>query len=287
MTLYLLYKLKGLVTDRSGLFWGVAFTLFWVLMWAYVFTRVEEPLPPRDILEKMLRVSAALAYSYLGGLSMGSVAVGLAISAFASSSAVAFATRFTRLTPAKYLLEDFLAGVAAVVAYALACVAMVVAATYARFRVLALPENPPLLVAYLSLCGVLLYWLSRAVSLAMLALGKPRLPLLQMVPLILAFLNYATLWVDLAERVYALPLAPLLSLIVSAASGIEPATGGWLVGGWLWEALARGAAPKPPNTLSAPLALATTAAWAAALAALSLALARRVKGVPLEELVPS
>ena len=108
-----------------------------------------------------------------------------------------------------------------------------------------------------------------------------------MVPLTLAFLSYATLWADPAERVYALPLAPLLSLIVSATSGVEPATGGWLVGGWLWEALARGATPKPPNTLSAPLALAITAAWAAALAALSLALARRVKGVPLEELVSS
>jgi len=165
---------------------------------------------------------------------------------------------------------------------------MAVAATYARYGILVLPENPTFLVAYLALCGVLLYWLSRCTTLAMLALGKPRLPpLLQMLPLFLAFLNYATLWVDLEEKIYALPLAPLLSLIVSAAAGVEPATGGWLMGGWLWEALARGITPKPPNALSAPLALAATAAWIAALAAVSLILARKVKGVALEEFAPS
>lgn len=235
----------------------------------------------------MLKVNAALAYSYLGALMMGTLAVGLTSSIFVSSSAVAFATRFTKLTPARYLLEDFLAGVSAVVAYALACVVAVVAATYARFGVLVLPENPALLVVYLALCGVLFYWFSRCTALAMTVLGKPRLPLLQMLPLILSFLNYATLWVDLESKVYALPLAPLLSLIVSAASGIEPVTGGWLMGGWLWEALARGVAPKPQSALNAPLALASTAAWIAALAAASLALARRVKGVPLEELAPS
>lgn len=287
MTLYLYYKLKGLLTDRSGFFWGIVSTLFWVLMWVYVFTRVEEPLPSLDILEEMLRINAALAFSYLGALSMGSVAVGLTAGAIASSGAVAFATRFTKLTPAKYLVEDFLAGVAAVVAYALVCVAMVVAATYARYGILVLPENPVLLVAYLALCGILLYWLSRTVTLSMLALGKPRLPLLQMLPLFLAFLNYATLWLDLGDRVYALPLAPLLSLIVSAACGIEPTTGGWLAGGRLWENLAQGVAPEPLNALSVPLALASTAAWITALTAVSLTLALKVKSVALEEFAPS
>ena len=287
MTLYLYYKLKGLLTDRSILFWGLVFTLFWVLMWIYAFTRIEGPLPPPEVFEEILRVNTALALSYLGALAMGSVAIGLAATAFASSSAVAFATRFTKLTPTKYLVEDFMAGVVAVVAYALACVAMVVAATYARFGVIVLPESPALVVAYLALCGILLYWLSRAVALAMLALGKPRLPLLQMLPLFLALLNYATLWLDLGDKVYALPLAPLLSLIVSAASGVEPATGGWLAEGWLWRSLARGVAPEPPNALSAPLALASTAAWALALAAVSLTLTRKVKGVALEEFAPS
>jgi len=192
VTLYLYYKLKGLLTSRSALFWGVVFALFWVLMWVYVFTRIEGS-PPVDILERILRASAALAFSYLGALSMGSVAVGLTVSAFASTGAVAFATRFTKLTPAKYLLEDFLAGVAAVVAYALVCAVMVVAATYTRFGVLVLPQNPALVVVYLVLSGFLFYWLSRAVTLAMIALGKPRLPLLQMIPLFTAFLSYATL----------------------------------------------------------------------------------------------
>jgi hypothetical protein len=58
----------------------------------------------------------------------------------------------------------------------------------------------------------------------------------------------STLWVDLGERVYALLLAPLLSLIVSTTTGIKPATGGWL-GEWLWMALAQGKEPEPPNLL--------------------------------------
>jgi hypothetical protein len=287
LTLYLYLKLKGLTTDRSVLFWGIFFTLFWVLMWAYVFTQLKEPLPPREILEKIHKVNTALAYSYLGALAMGSVSVGLAMSVLTSSSAVAYATRFTRLTPARYLVEDFLAGVAAVTAFALACVAMVVAVNYARFGILVIPENSVLLVLYLVLCGILLYWFSRCIALAMLALGKPRLPLLNMVPLILAFLNYATLWVDLENKVYALPLAPLLSLIVSAAAGIEPATGGWLNGNWLWMALARGEAPKPPCLLDAKLALLSTTVWASVFFVASLVLVRRARGVPVEELSTS
>lgn len=282
MTLYLFYKLKGIATSRSALFWGILFTLFWILMWVYVFIQIEE-LPPRDILEKVLKVNTALAYSYLGAISMGSVSIGLTISIFASSSAVAFASRFTKLTPSRYLIEDFLAGIVAITTFALACVAMVVAVTYARFNILVLPENPVLLVLYLILSGALLYWFSRFIALFMLALGKPRFQALNMLPLILTFLNYATLWVDLENRVYALPLAPLLSLIVSAAAGIEPATGGWLLGGWLWMALKQGEMPKPPSSLDTYSALMSTAAWIIVFAAASLSLTRRARGVTLEE----
>jgi hypothetical protein len=74
MTLYLSYKLKGLITTRSALFWGIIFILFWVLMWIYVFTQITEPYP-QEVLREMLNINAALAYSYLGALSMGSVSI--------------------------------------------------------------------------------------------------------------------------------------------------------------------------------------------------------------------
>jgi len=73
---------------------------------------------------------------------------------------------------------------------------------------------------------------------------------------------------------------------VSTTTGIKPATGGWL-GEWLWMALAQGKEPEPPNLLDMNMALASTAAWILIFAAASLALARRARGVAIEEFAES
>lgn len=276
MTRYLKYLLKSLATDRSGLFWGIGFMLFWVVLWIYVFTDVQGELPPREILEHILRINAAMAYTYLGVLSMASVAVGLTQYKLYSSSAVAFAARFTRLTPARYLLEDFLAGLAAILAYTLAVIAAVVGLTYSRFRILVPPERPLEIIGLMLLAGTLWYWLSYALSEAMLVLRKPRSQLMGMLPLMLGFGVYATLWLDIGSIAYLLPVAPLAPLIVSSASGVKPLVGGWLIH-QPWRNTISGTAIEPL------LAIASTLVWIALLAAASLMLMRKVTGVPAEE----
>lgn len=250
--------------------------LFWAVMWIYVFTPLEEPLPPREVLESVLKVNTALAYTYLGVLSMSSVAVGLAQHKLASSSAVAFTVRFTRLSPAKYLIEDFSAGLAAVISYVAATVAAVTGLSYLRFGVLTLPENPAALLAYLTLAGTLWYWISYLLSLAMIVFRKPRSQLLSMVPLLIGFGIYATMWVDPGSSAYLIPIAPLVPLIVNAASGAKPLTGGWLI-----RQPRRGVGSL--ETVDPSSALLATAAWILSLATLSLLLLRRVTGVPVEE----
>lgn len=279
MTRYLFYKLKGLASDRSVLFWSVGFMLFWAVMWVYVFTRVDEPRPPREVLEYVLKVNAALAYTYLGVLSMGSLAIGLTQHKLVSSSAAAFAVRFTKLKPFRYMLEDFVAAVVALVYYVSVTVSAVICLTYLRFEVVALPEKPLELLAYMLLAGFTWYWLSYLLSLVMLVLRKPRSQPLGMIPLIVGFGIYSTLWLDPGSVVYVIPVAPLAPLIVSAASGVKPVTGGWFYA-QPW----RGTGANV-TTIEPPLALAATCAWVFLLALTSLLLMRRVSGVPVEEAV--
>ena len=276
MTRYLIYKFKGLATSRSVLFWGIGFMLFWAVMWVYVFLQVKEPLLPREVLEQVLKVTAALSYSYLGVLSMSSVAIGLTQDKLVSSSASAFVVRFSRLTPLRLLLEDFIAGVAAVTFYALATIAAVTGLMYSRFSILLLPEKPVELFAYIVLAGVEWYWFSYFLCTAMLALRKPRSQLLGMLPLMLGFSIYATLWLDPGEVVYALPVAPLAPLVVSSASGVDAAAGGWLsYQPWRGSSAITVVEPLP--------ALISTFAWILLLALASLLLAKRITGIPVEE----
>ncbi|MEM0345487.1 MAG: hypothetical protein QW448_07140 [Thermofilaceae archaeon] len=276
VTSYLIYKFKSLMTNRSGLFWGIGFMLFWAVMWVYVFLRVEEPLPPREVLEQVLKVVSALGYSYLGVLSMASVAIGLTSYKLYSSSASAFVVRFSRLTPFRLLLEDFVSGVAAIISYTLAVVAAVTGLMYLRFNILLFPEKPVELLAYIVLAGVEWYWLSYLLCTVMLALRKPRSQLLNMLPMMIGFGIYATLWLDPGKLVYALPIAPLAPLVVSSASSIDPVAGGWIpYQPWRNPGAATVVEPLP--------ALISTFAWILSLALASLLLAKRVTGIPMEE----
>lgn len=277
MTRYLLYKLKGLATSRSILLWGLLLMLFWAFMWVFVFTRVEDS-PPEEVLKSEVKVGAALGYVYLGVLSVSSVTIGLANHTLISSGAVVFATRFTKLSRSRYLLEDFAASLVCILIYEVAVIGAVVGLYFARFRILAPPENPLALLAYLVLAGVESYWIGQLLGVALLRARKALMSVLNFLPLLLGFSVYATLWLDPGDLVYALPLAPLASLAVSAASGVKAVRGSWF-GGWLW-----GYGEAPPE-LNHALALGSTVAWIVALALASLVLMKRVAGVKVEEVV--
>ncbi|MEM2791130.1 MAG: hypothetical protein QW075_04705, partial [Thermofilaceae archaeon] len=187
-----------------------------------------------------------------------------------------FAARFTRLTPARYLIEDFLAGLAAILAYTSATIVAVVGLTYARFGILVLPDKLVEMIGYMLLAGALWYWLSYLLSEMLLVLRKPRSQLMGMLPLMLGFGVYATLWLDPGNIAYLLPVAPLAPLIVSSATGTKP-----LAGGWIFHQPWRN--PSSGTEIEPTLAIASTLAWILLLAVASFLLMRKVTGMPREE----
>ena len=275
MTLYLLYKIKSLTTHKGVVLWGLLFMLFWAVMWVFVFTRVEGEMPG-EALRTRLKMYTALAYVYLGVLSITSMTVNISQHLLLASSAVSFATRFTKLSRAKFLLEDFVAGLFSVLLYVFALIVSVIALTYLRFRLLVLPDNVLGLVACLALAGVEAYLIGVFVGLIMLATQRVT-PILYFIPLLLGFIIYSSLWLDMGDAVYALPLAPLASMAASCAAGVKAVRGNWLEG---WT----GQGPPPPE-LNIGAALASTALMILALALANLALMRKITGKPLEEIV--
>ncbi len=275
MTLYLKYKIKSFLTDKSSLTWGLAFMEFWVVMWVYVFTPEKPELSWNYRLEDYLKVNSAIAYGYLGTLSMSSVAVGLASHVIVTSAAVTYATKFTKLSPKKYLLEDFVASVVGISAYALAIILSMVALTFARFKVIVVPDNPAAVLAEVILGGAILYWLGKLVALASLALGRARFQLLSMVPLFTGFVVYSSLWIDPGVYVYFIPLGPLPSLIISSSTGLKPATGGWLRDWRSWV--------NPSSVIDPALGFASLLVWVVLLVLASLALLKKARSAPIEE----
>lgn len=273
MTLYLRLKVKDLLSNPELLGWSIGFVEFWVFMWLYVFSpaRVEGPFS-----EYLTTVNASMAFSFLGLISMSAVAVGLAYSVLYSSRAARYLTKFTRASPATFMVEDFLASMAVALIVVGVIMASVLAGSYARWGVLPRIENPIGVFVDLVLAGVAMYWLAYAVALSIVVTRRTgAMSMASFVPLILAFIAYAELWVDFGWLVYVVPLCTIPALLVYHSTGAIPPTGAYLK--WL-------STRELMPAVDLRLAALSLFAWIAVFAASSLALLRRSRGVPLEEL---
>ena len=274
MALYLKLKIKDLLTNAELLGWGVGFIEFWVFMWLFVFTpEFEAEGVWRTYL---INTNMAVAYSFLGLLSMASVAIGLAYSIFYASRAARYMTKFTRIRPAAFLAEDFAASLTVILIIVAVIVFSVIGGTYAKWGVTPSVENPAGVFADLLLGGVALYWLSYMLALTIIVTRRTRaLTMAGFIPLILAFVAYAQLWVDFGSLVYLVPLSTLPALTIYHSTGAIPPTGAylkWLMGVEMLQAV------------NLRVAAASLFAWIAVFAAASLALLRKSRGVPIEEL---
>ena len=273
MTLYLKLKIKDLLTNPELLGWSIGFIEFWVVMWIFVFSQI-----PAETAWNIyvVKTNISMAFSFLGLLSMSSVAVGLTYSIFYTSRAARYITKFTRVGPLKFMIEDFLGSLVAILIFAFTIFVSVIGLSYVKWGILALPENPLGVLADLVLGGIALYWLAYTLALAVIVSRRTKaLTMTSYIPLIIGFIAYSQLWIDLGNLIYIIPLCSLPALLTYHGTGAYPPTGAYFT--WL---------SSSDTVTAANLRLAAISVFTSIIifTTLSLILLRKSRGVPLEEI---
>ncbi|HDM88819.1 MAG TPA: hypothetical protein ENG65_02365 [Candidatus Bathyarchaeota archaeon] len=273
MTLYLRLKIKDMLTTPELLGWGIGFIEFWVLMWIFVFSQISAGTAWKIY---VIKTNITMAYSFLGLLSMSSVAAGLSYSLFYASRAARYLTKFTRIGIVRFIVEDFLGSLVAILIFALAIFLSVIGFSYTKWGILALPENPIGVIVDLIIAGVALYWLAYMITLAVIVSRRTKaLTMVSYIPLLIGFIAYSQLWIDLGKLAYLMPLCSLPALLTYHGIGAYPPTGAyfaWLTGDKLLPAI------------NLRLAAISVFAWTIIFIILSLILLRKSKGIPIEEI---
>ncbi len=274
MTLYFKLKIKDMLSNAELLGWGIGFIEFWVLMWVFVFSRTGEVKGSWE--EIVVHIDASMAFSFLGLLSMASVAISLAYYVFYASRAARYITKFTRISPMRFMIEDFMSSLVVILIIVAVIYFSVMAVSHVKWGILPIPENPVGVFVDLIIGGVYLYWLSYMLALTIIVTRRTRaLTMASFIPLILAFIAYSQLWIDFGNAMYIIPLCPLPALIMYHATGAIPPTGSYLF--WL-------AGSEMFNAVNLRLAALSTFAWIIVFALASLILLRKSRGIPIEEL---
>lgn len=274
MSKYALYKLKDMITNVEALAWSIGFIEFWVLMWLFVFS----PSSPAEAGwgEAVVKGNIAMAYSFLGILSMSSAAVGLTAGMYRSSFARRFITKFGRLGPTSLVAEDFIGSIISVLFFVAVIFASVEVLSYARWGVLVVPNNLVGVFADLLLAGIILYWLAYDIAMALIVARRVRgVSGGSMTTLLVGFIVYAQLWISFGGLVYLIPLAPLPALLMYHSLGVYPPVGAYLI--WL-------TGKGMVGTINLRLAALSSIGWAIALAAIAVLLTRKGGAVSVEEI---
>ena len=140
----------------------------------------------------------------------------------------------------------------------------IVFGSYFRWGILPTLENPLGVAVDLVLAGITMYWFSyMLVLLLIVARRTGSLTIASYLPLILAFIAYSQLWVDLA---YVIPFCSIPALMMYHATGAIPPKGSYLR--WFYT-----------RSLSQPIdlkfAVISTLLWLAIFIAVSLILLRK------------
>ena len=243
-------------------------------MWIFVFT--QSPAPSSRWGASLLKVNTGLAYSFLGVLSLTTSAIGLTYSVYYSSIPARYITKFTRLSPGRYLLEDFLGSLLAILTFVGIIFISVIGLAYARWGIITLPHDQLGVIIDLVIAAILFYWLSYTLALVIIIIRRTRTFMLaSYVPLIVGFLAYFQLWIGYGSAVYLIPVAPLIGILVYHSTGAYTPTGtylGWLIGDKLYP------------SLNLRLAAISTLAWMAVFIIISPILLKKSRGVSIEEL---
>lgn len=270
MSRYLTLKIKSLLLNPYLIGWAILFIEFWVYAWFYIF---GGNLPK---FEEVIINYTGSAYGFLGLISMGGVTTSFIYATLHTSRAIRYITKYTKLSPKKFLLEDFLSSLLTIIIVALIIYVSILLAAYVKYSVLPLPKQPILLFVVLVVGGILMYYISQTLSYLIIVSKLSRaVSALANIPLILAFITYANMWVDpgsLIAHIY--PINCFLSLMIYSYSETIPPSGNYIE----WWVRGKG------NLVDIGLSAISLIIWILILFITSMLLMRKVRGVPVEEI---
>nr|MDO8098578.1 hypothetical protein [Candidatus Njordarchaeota archaeon] len=266
MTKYLGMNAKNLLTNPYLIFWSVLFMEFWVVLWAFAFT---VSLPP---IEEVLRTSVATAWGSLAVYSLSAAASSIAMTLLYSSKSVRYVTKYTKLSPSRFLLENLLSSLTVLATIYVIMFLSVVLAFYGKHGMILLPVDPVGLLFSAFLGILFLYALSLFLNLIIVVLRAPRsASFISFLPLMLGTLSYVGLWIDYGIIAYISPFNCLMSLGYYYYSGRSAPTGNFLM-------------PGTGALMDMPLVMLSLITWVVFLLAFDVVLLRKMRGVGVEDI---
>jgi hypothetical protein len=256
---------RALLRNPNILFWGIAFMAFWFVLGAYVFS---VGLPSNHASE--VDYTSAW-YAIIALFSLTVVAMSIATSMTYGTSALAFAFRYTRLTPTSFAVSLLAAAAAMGLLFSFIMAGLVSGLFSAHFGTVILPVNLWGLVGASVLAGAFMMGLGAALVLVVVNyLGLRSLSFIEFVPLVLAYIfGFAQLYIALPlAAIYASPWNDIESLLYQGFSG---------------SAATVTLTNSGSAALSWPLAVAGLAAWVVGLVFLTSHLLGRVRSVSVQE----
>ncbi len=255
---------KAMLTNGSLWFWAVAFMTMWLGIGAFLESQGVAATRSAVVAytTSWYAVIVLIALSLLAAVIAGSYAYG--------SSALAYAFRYSRLTPAGYLIS--IVGGSALLGLVLNVVLLGATAGMfgVRFATTLLPVDPAALLGVSLVGGV--FFMALSSTLALLAinhLGLRSADFVGYVPLVLSFvLGNAQLYVTFPRWfIYGSPFNDLTSLLYQGYSGSTPT-------------VELGTATVPLDWIFLVLGILV---WTAAFVGCTLVLLRRIRSRQLEE----
>lgn len=266
MTKYLWMNVKSLLTNPYILFWSILFTEFWVVMWAYVFGNYVPQV------EEAVRVYTATAYGNLLMLSLSGASVTIASSLLYSSKSIRYVTKYTKLSPSRFLLENLVSSLAALLVISAVMFISVTGVFYARFGLLLMPVDATGMFLSILLGSLFIYALALFLNFLIVVLRAPKsASFIHFLPLVLGFTAYASLWIDFGIAVYLSPFNCIVSTCYYYFSGQAPPTGNFFALG-------------SHALVNVSLAMVSLVGWSIALMALNVLLLRVMRGISIEEI---
>lgn len=215
----LTYYTKGILSNRNLWFWGVAFMIFWLFLYAFSFA---QGVPDTQV--ALLQFSA-VSYGSIALFSLSSLAIAVAYTIYYSSSALAYGFRYTRLTPMSYV--GTLIGSSSALGIILSVIMLI--CTFgifsAKFGFNLSPVDAAGAIGVSALAGI--FMMTFAMFLVLLVvnyMGLQNINLVEFVPLILAFgFGLSTISTALPTGIiYASPYNAIQSLLYLTYGGVAP-----------------------------------------------------------------
>jgi len=266
LTKYFTFNLKALLTNPALLFWAIIFVEYWVLMWAYVF---GANIPAY---EEAVRGYVSTAYGSLTIISLSAVATSIANALIHSSKSIRFITKYTKLSPSKFLVENAASSIIVLLLVSAIMFSSMTIVFWHKFEMLILPVNPLGLIAATILSAIFLYALSAFLSLLTVVLKAPKsASFIKFLPSILSFLTYSSLWIDFKAFAYISPFNCISALFYHYYSGEQPITGGLLM-------------PTRKELMDTTLTTLSLTTWTITMLILAIILLKKMRGVSIEEI---